>query len=190
MRTWVLLSLLFCVSGSAAAQAWTWTDENGQVHYSDRPVPGARQVELGSAQSAPMPGAQPSAPTADASATQQTQPYRALVITRPDHEETLWNTGGTLSVEVELDPPSLLPGHQIEISLDGERQNVHQRATRFELSEVWRGTHTLQALVLDEDGRALISSDAITVVIQQTSIQNPNNPNVPRQAPRQNLPAR
>ncbi len=188
MRTWVLLSLLFCVSGTAAAQAWTWTDENGQVHYSDRPVPGARQVELGSAQSAPMPATQPVTPAAEQ--PEPTRPYRSLVITRPDHEDTLWNTGGNLTVEVELDPPSLLPGHQIEISRDGQRQNVRARATRFELTEVWRGEHTLQALVLDEDGGALLSSDVITVFIQQTSIQNPNNPNVPRQVPRQNLPGR
>ena len=49
MHKWlILLSLLW--STAIAEPAYTWVDENGQVHYSDRPVPGATEIELRGAQ--------------------------------------------------------------------------------------------------------------------------------------------
>jgi len=36
--TMVLLSLLVVAHGSASAQVYRWVDENGRVHYSDKPV--------------------------------------------------------------------------------------------------------------------------------------------------------
>ena len=50
MRKWLIL--LSALSGTAAsgAPAWTWIDANGTVHFSDRPEPGAAQVELAGAQ--------------------------------------------------------------------------------------------------------------------------------------------
>ena len=38
----VLLGLL--ATAVAAADTWTWTDEEGVVHYSDRPQPGATRI--------------------------------------------------------------------------------------------------------------------------------------------------
>ena len=40
----VLLGLL--AAGFAAEETWMWTDEEGVVHYSDRPQPGAELVVL------------------------------------------------------------------------------------------------------------------------------------------------
>ena len=37
---------LLCAAGTALAQAYRWTDENGVVHFSDRPHPGAEQIQL------------------------------------------------------------------------------------------------------------------------------------------------
>ena len=39
----VLLGLLV-MPFAAAYEAYVWTDEDGVVHYSDRPVPGAKRI--------------------------------------------------------------------------------------------------------------------------------------------------
>jgi hypothetical protein len=188
MRTWLIVTLLFCAGSTALAQVWTWTDETGQVHYSDRPVPGAREIELSHAQSIPMPRAEPAVTASGQAATDASQRY-TLRIASPEEEETLWNTGGTLTVEVQL-APQLQPGHQVDVVLNGERRNLARRTTRFTLEEVWRGEHTLQAVIVDQADRELQRSPAVTFFVQQTSVQNPFNPNVPRLAPPQNIPGR
>lgn len=188
MKTWLIVTLLFCAGTTALAQVWTWTDESGQVHYSDRPAPGARQIELSPAQSIPMPRAAPQVSEQGQVETDLSQRY-TLRVSSPEAEETLWNIGGTLGVEVQL-APELLPGHQIDVMLDGQRQNLMRRSTRFTVEEVWRGEHSLQAVIVDQNGSELIRSDAVTFYVQQTSVQNPFNPNVPRQAPPQNIPGR
>ena len=43
-----LTSLL--TAAALAAPAWTWVDEQGRRHYSDRPVEGATQIELSESQ--------------------------------------------------------------------------------------------------------------------------------------------
>ena len=60
-----LLVIMCCLSAVVfAADTWRWVDENGIVHYSDRPAPGAERVQLGEAQSFSMP--QPARATAEA----------------------------------------------------------------------------------------------------------------------------
>ncbi|PTS83107.1 DUF4124 domain-containing protein [Pseudomonas sp. HMWF032] len=41
----ILLSLML-LPGLAMAEIYRWTDANGQVHFSQRPAPGAQQVEV------------------------------------------------------------------------------------------------------------------------------------------------
>ena len=57
-------------------------------------------------------------------------------------------------------------------------------ATRqFQLQQVDRGIHTLQAVILDAAGAEVIRTLAVTFMMQQTSINFPNNPNNPNRAP-------
>jgi len=184
MGKWlIVLSMLFATA-AAAAPVWTWLDENGQRHFSDRPVEGAEQIEVQGAQgfsrSAPAPAARP-APGA-AAAEQPTQPYRAFEIASPLHQETLWNIGAVLDVRVDV-APGLQPGHRLDAYLDGERVIVGSTTPQFSIPDVFRGLHTLQAVIMDSSGREVLRSREITIMVQQTSLLNPNNPNSPRNAP-------
>jgi hypothetical protein len=175
MGKWlILLSALSSVTASGAP-AWTWVDETGQVHYSDRPVPGATQVELSGAQgfSAPPRAVQP--PAAQTGPAPAADRYRVLEIASPAEQQTLWNIGGNLTVTVSLDPP-LTPGHRVDLAYDGQRLNLNLATTGFALTQVFRGVHSLQAIVIDANGAEVQRSASRTFVIQQTSIQNPNAP--------------
>jgi hypothetical protein len=166
-------------------QAYTWTDENGQVHYSDRPYPGATPIQLRGAQGYSAPAAVSPAGAAPESTSPQgaaaTRPYNVFNVLQPSQQETLWNTGSVLDVQVDLSP-GLQQGHHLGAYLDGQLIDVGARSTQFQLPDVFRGLHTLQAVVLDTTGREVLRSLAVTFIVQQTSILNPNNaasPNTP-----------
>jgi hypothetical protein len=158
----------------ALAQAYRWVDENGVVHYSDKPQPGAEEVELESAPavSTPPPRRTPaSRRTAEGEqASDAAVGYDTLEIASPAAEETLWNLGGVLNVSLDLQP-ALKQGHQLRVYFDGNPQLLN--STQFQLQEVYRGVHNLQAEVLDENGELLIRSQPNRFYVQQTTIINP-----------------
>jgi hypothetical protein len=45
-RTILVLLGLLVAPIATAGEAYVWTDDDGVVHYSDRPVPGASKIEL------------------------------------------------------------------------------------------------------------------------------------------------
>ena len=191
---WICLALLLIFSMSAAAtELWRWVDENGVIHYSDRPHPGAERIELQQVQSFTP----PERPARDARREDSSQSrdeagaaYTGLRIVSPGEEETLWNIGGEMSVELALQP-ALRAGHTLRVHLDGDRVvELPSGQTRVTLDEVYRGEHRLRASVVDGQGRELASSDPVVFFVQQASIQNPQNPNRPqgptRPTPRSN----
>ena len=173
MRKWLILLFALPATTASSAPAWTWVDANGTVHFSDRPVPGARQVELAGAQgfgaavSVPQ-GSRPAAPG------QTAAPYESIEIVSPADQETLRNIGGTVNVNVQFRPP-LLPGHRFDVAVDGQRRNLNTANARATLSDIVRGAHTLQVVVIDSAGTELMRSAPRTFFVQQTSIQSPTN---------------
>jgi hypothetical protein len=161
-----------------------WVDANGQVHYSDRPVPGAQQVELAGAQPSGQRVAAGPASRRGPEATASPAPYQAIDIVSPADQETLWNIGAVLNVQVRF-RPALQPGHRFDVALDGQRRNLNTTSGRVVLPDVFRGTHTLEVIVLDASGAEIMRSPTRTFFVQQTSIQSPTNPNAPpRPTPR------
>lgn len=185
MHKWlILISMLW--TAAIAEPAYRWVDDNGQVHYSDRPMPGSTQIELisGGAATVPAVPVLPSgeaAPEPDAPADPAAA-YSAFNILQPTQQETLWGTGGTVDVVVEISP-ALEPGHRLGYYLDGELTDLGSGATTFQMQEVFRGIHTLQAVILDGAGEEVLRTLAVTFMVQQTSINYPNNPNNPARRP-------
>ena len=171
----ILLALL--LAAGAFAEAYTWTDEDGIVHYSDLPHPGATVVDLGQTRaSRPSPTRRPAATTAatssspsddDASESASTR-YTSLEITSPGAEETLWDIAATLNVTLAL-TPALQPGHQVRAYFDMQPQVVN--GTSFQIQEVYRGIHNLQVEVIDETGKLMIRSQPNRFYVQQNSIR-------------------
>jgi hypothetical protein len=171
MRKWLILLSALSATAASGEPAWTWVDANGTVHFSDRPVPGARQVELDGAQS--FDAAPPRVTRAPAQGQAAGPPYERVEIVSPAEQETLWNIGAMLNVQVAFQP-SLLPGHRYDLVFDGQRRNVNTRNLSVTLPDVFRGQHTLQAVVIDSAGAEVMTSPSRTFFVQQTSIQNPN----------------
>ena len=182
MRKWLILLFALPAATASSAPAWTWVDANGQVHFSDRPEPGARQVDLAGAQGfggqapARPPRAAAGTPVATAAA-----PYQIDIVS-PGDQETLSNIGSVLNVRVQFQP-ALRPGHRYDLILDGQPRNLNATSTSVTLPNIFRGAHTLEVVVFDGAGTELGRSASRGFFVRQTSIQNPSNPLGPRPNP-------
>ncbi|MCC5861806.1 MAG: DUF4124 domain-containing protein [Gammaproteobacteria bacterium] len=175
MRVISCIVLVFwSVVALAQGTAYRWVDEEGVVHFSDRPREGAEEVRLGrppgfsppAIPRAPRP-ATPPPPAAPPTA------YESLEIIQPGQEETLWNIGGILNVSVRT-RPALRADHRLQVVYDGQAlEPLPAGVTSFELTDVWRGEHTLKATIVNADGQVLAESPSRTFYVQQTSIQQP-----------------
>ncbi len=176
MNKW-LIAVWLLGSASQAVPVYRWVDENGQVNYTDRPVPGAVPIDVPT--DVPSSDAEPASPPPQTQAVVP-QPsaaagYETLEVLEPAPRDTLWGTGGKVGIAIGISP-NLQPGHRVELYLDGERAGPAGRATRFEIEAVPRGEHTVRAVVLDAADRQLQQSAPVTFFVQQTSIHYPRNP--------------
>ena len=185
MKTLVALVLALAAT-AASAQAYRWVDENGVVHYTDRPRDGAEQIELDvgpptridteaesaedaantAADASPPPPSTPAAPPA-----RETTEYERLEIIRPQQGEMLWNIGAVASVSLRL-APTLAPEHRIFFVYDGVRQTgLPTESLDIRMPNVFRGEHTLQAQVEDIDGNVIAQSNRVRFYVQQSVIR-------------------
>jgi hypothetical protein len=176
MRKWLILLSALSGTAASAAPAWTWVDAEGTRHYSDRPVPGAQQVELTGAQGFGTTARAPRAARADdqGGAGIPGAPYQSIEVVSPAEQETLWNIGTNLPVQVRFQP-ALQAGHRYDLLYDGQRRNVNTATPRVTLTDVFRGEHTLQVVVIDSAGTEIMRSPSRVFFVQQTSTLNPNS---------------
>jgi hypothetical protein len=182
LKRTILVFISILVASAVLAQAYKWTDENGIVHYSDRPQEGAERIELpsdGRRAPPPPPVTSAAAGTAD-DAAEEPGPFRyeSLIIGAPLAEETLWNIEGVLDVALNLQP-ALQSGHRIRVYFDGTPSYVNRMS--FQLDQVYRGVHNIQAEIVDESGTMMIRSMPNRFYVQQNTIRTgPANAPNPR----------
>ncbi len=169
----ILVGLL--AAASVMAEAYRWVDEDGVTHYSDRPREGAEIVELSEytrTTGAQIYRAPPESGEDPAAAAAAEAPFRydSLSVASPGAEETLWNIEGVLNVSLALSP-GLQSGHQVRVYFDGQPRLVN--GTSFQIEEVWRGVHNIQAEIIDETGRLMIRSQPNRFYVQQTTVGVP-----------------
>ena len=178
MRT-IVATLAILMAGGALAQAYKWVDANGVVHYSDRPQPGAEEIQLPQSdrrstfnRSAATTPVQPA--TDDDEANQPGRPfaYESIEITSPSPEETLWNIEGTLDVVINVQP-ALRQEDNLRVYFDGG-EPITVRGTRLQIPDVFRGVHNIQAEIRDANGELMGRSLPNRFYVQQNSVITAN----------------
>lgn len=178
----LLVGLLVC----GAADVYRWVDEQGQVVYSDVPQPGAEQLRIDVPVSDTQPP--PEAGELETSAGEPAAPaepfrYDQFEILSPAPEEVLWNIEGQLNVAFRI-RPTLQRGHSATLYLDDQpAATLASGTTSAMLDEVYRGTHSLRAEILDAAGNRLAQAPPVSFTVRQTSIANPANPVNPPPVP-------
>lgn len=91
-------------------------------------------------------------------------------IVSPADEETVRDNNGDLVVRVQLeDGASFAAGQRVRLLVNGEVAGPDVAATQFQLSDVHRGSHRLEAVLVDERGRQIAKSEPVTVFMHQAS---------------------
>jgi len=198
-RVLVLAGLLCALSSQAQdsrRELWTWTDANGVTHFSDRPVPGARRIELATS-STPAPAAEATPAGAAPVARQDRAPaveYRSLEIWEPEQDASFFGADVAVNVRMRVEP-DLAPGHRLFLFLDGRRVEGATDTLEHTLTGVPRGSHSLSAVIWDEGNTELFRSQPRVFHVRQPTINQPAavGPNLrprppPAPAPRPNTP--
>jgi hypothetical protein len=168
---WLGLLVAATVCGGPAYKS---IGPDGTVTYSDRPAPNAEEVRLPepstySAPTLPQSGGRPAPPVAPVSGGE----YSNFAIVAPKNEETLHNRDRWVDVDLSLDP-GLLEGDSFTLILDGAQLAKGLRTKQIRLTDVERGTHQLEASILDASGQEILRSAPIRFyLVTETLIKEP-----------------
>ena len=158
----VFLCLILAVGAAApAGKIYKYTLSNGDVVYSDK-APLADQgeeVTLEPLQGFRLPPPPPLEDSTANKAVPEPVGYQEFRVTSPSNDATIRNNGGNVSVSLSL-TPGLRSGHSIEVMMDGQPIGSGS-GTSITLTEVDRGTHTVQAAVKDSDGKEIARSNSV-----------------------------
>lgn len=179
MKRIFLLFLIFACA-TANAQVFRRVGPDGEVYFSDQPGPDAEKIQVSPAQSIRMPTSEPTETTAQpdsADAGQQeeeTVAYALFSIVSPASEEAVRVNNGNVTIHMMLQP-GLVPGHTIKLKVDGEdgKDMNAVDGMSIELMNMSRGRHTVEAMVVDDKGKALIQTEPVSFNVQRISLASP-----------------
>lgn len=170
MRTITAMLLLSLHTSLAATPIYTWQDAQGQTHFSDMPHQGAETVTL----------APPATATLDQPATpalrdaQPASPPLRLTLASPADQQTLRENNGDITLVLTTNRP-LAAHEQIQVLLDGAPFGPPQARLHWQLHNIDRGSHRLQAQII-KDGKVIASSQDITVFLHRASVLSRPSP--------------
>jgi len=151
-------------------------NEDGVVEFSDQDLSNtnAKKIKIKptntftSADKKQTPAASENESTSDSSFQKEVQ-YKQVTISSPNAEQAIRSNDGLLTVTVAVEPGlNIAAGDQIELYYDGQPQGKQQN-TVFNLTDVYRGRHSVQAKIIDKNGALLIISKPIQFFIQKYS---------------------
>lgn len=144
-------------------------DAQGKVSYTDTPPKDgtAEPVTLKEVNTQPaMAARKAQAPAPDAAAN----PYTRIEIASPANDSTI--PPGQLSVAVQLQlEPALQPGHRVQFYLDGKPQGPAAAATATTLDDLYRGSRTLHATIVDAKDTLVAQSNSVVIHVKRPSVK-------------------
>ena len=172
MRTLTLIFALLIALPLYAKDVYKWPNEEGVVIYSDTYQPGAERIRVSGSKSSDNPSTATTAADQTPSSTQAEGGYEKFEILTPGNEETVRSNEGVVPVGLSL-TPALASGHGIQVLVDGVPLENELKVTQFTLTNLNRGTHSLEAKVVDADGNVLMSASRLNFHLRKASINTP-----------------
>ncbi len=165
IRSLFLVTLVFSPFAYAETVYKTVAEE-GNIIFSDTHTEGAEAIEIKEAQTITIPETKPFDYIPEKEKQTDVQ-YTKLVITSPKNDTTVHSNGGSVSVEVKIEP-QLFEKDLIVLFLDG-KQVSSGRATQFSLTNIDRGTHIINVAVNNEKDKLLKRSDKVVFHLRRAS---------------------
>jgi len=152
-----LLSLaLLLASLSIQAEIYRWTDEEGNVHFSDEEHPDAELIPTPTPNTVPMPKFEPKKPVVE---EKKESPYKSFSISSPANDVTIKDNTGKLSVSLSIEPElNIENGDYIRLSVDNRVVMAKTTSLNAQVPNIVRGSHSLKAELINKSGQTILSS--------------------------------
>lgn len=170
-----LVYLLLLVTLPAVAQIYKYTDADGNPAYTNKRPDGtpSTTVDLPPLNSVDVkkPVVQNTAPTAAPQQTQAAASYTVLELSDLPTEEALRANNGTFMVGVKIQP-HLLPGHQLQLVIDGKSYGQTSNVPKLQVVNLERGEHSLAVRVVSGT-QVIQQSPTLTATVQRVHVGKP-----------------
>ena len=157
-----------------ASTIYSWTDENGVVHFTDQPqTPDATAYPLSVTEVSG--NIEQTADTIDTQTTDITvveEPAKTITtvsLVSPMHEQTIRNNEGIINIHAVTNS-KLNNQTQAQLVVDGVVKGEPQTELTWTLDNIDRGSHQLQ-IQLVKGGKVIASSDSITVYLHRATVK-------------------
>ena len=133
-------------------------------------------IRIPEAPAAPAPApTPPAAPAGNPAPSDPTTPrfagYDKIAVVNPPNDGTVWDNSGNVSIEI-AGAPALQGtlGHKLVVLLNGKPLGEPVAATSFTVTNLDRNTYTLQARIVDADGKVLGESPPSVFHMKRISV--------------------
>lgn len=183
VRVFILAALVCSAPGivapawAQAQWAWRWVDENGVVHYSDQPKPGATRVELQRSQTYRAPPEPAGAARPAPAATEPREQPATCAITAPAPDQVFVAVD---AVTISYTGPA---GGTARLLLNGTAVQRVASGTAFVVSPISRGTWSAVVAIegAGNSGTQTCQTAPVAFYVRQpTVINRPPPPPRPR----------
>lgn len=168
-----LFLLAACLSTTVVAEVYKRILPDGTVEFTDvPPQENASPMDLPPLSTYPRSKASLTPRGENAEKVESGQiVYQELGISSPANDATIHDNTGSLSVTAAI-KPALAEGHLLAIYVDGKKLQENTSGN-FQLSNIDRGSHSLQLGILDQQGNILLRSQTISVHLRRASLLFP-----------------
>jgi hypothetical protein len=178
MKISILLfsAIIYFSSGLIMAESaiYTWTDKDGNAHFSDHELPGAHKVGIKASNIVSEDNHEKNSVEDNTSTIASTNSEVKKNITyqvnftSPKNDQAIRANNGNFPVNVVITPQQKKQ-HQLQLYIDGQKYGNAQLSTTILAEKVDRGAHQIQVFLLDEKNNMLAKTKIITVYIQKVS---------------------
>ena len=164
---YLMVGVLACFSEAQGETVYKTVNTDGSVHYSDQSSSGASPLIL------PALSVVPSTAVSQDTQTPVTSPaiekavsYQQLEILSPHNEETIWNNSGEVSITLRISP-NITPPDILQLLIDGKVMGSSKESTAFVLGGLDRGTHLVQAQIINQHKKIVKVSPVVVFYIHK-----------------------
>lgn len=183
MRKVIVLCMLVMFVQPVAAELYKCKDVEGNIVYTDEPCADGKQLKLPPLQTytpAKAPPVSANTGSENNKDKKKSKGYTSLVITKPENDSVIRDNTGKVIISYTLTSPlETARGHKFVITVDGKKLKTKGTTSQIQLSDIDRGTHTVQIHVVNNDDKILISSKPTIFHMKKHSILHPKPASAP-----------
>lgn len=152
---------------SSSAKIYVWRNEKGVLVYSDTPRPGAEEVKTKKGNVVKS-STNIETQVLDIKSKKIAEEYQ-VEINHPKDNSTIRDNTGSVYISGSI-KPIFKRGLKIQLMVDDTPHLTPQTHTMFSLRNIDRGEHQIKMQLLNEKGKVIATSKAITFYMHRTSV--------------------